>query len=48
MAIAKGFEQEPDLGVNCFHPSINDDSEATEIEIEENNNENSPKTPYDG
>ena len=29
MAIAKGFEQEPDLGVNFFHPSINDDSEDT-------------------
>ena len=29
MLLIKGFEQEPDPGVNFFHPSNNDDSEAT-------------------
>ena len=48
MVLIRGFEQEPDLGVKVVHPSIDDDSEATESEIQENNYEDAPKTPYDG
>ena len=48
MVIIKGFEQEPDLGVKIVHPSIDDDNKATNSDKEENNNENSLKTPYDG
>ena len=48
MILIKVVEQEYDLGVKCFHPSIDYDSEATDIDKEENIDENSPKTPYDG
>ena len=34
MLLIKGVEQDPDLGVKIVHPSIDDDSEATEHEIE--------------
>ena len=34
LVLIKGFEQEPDMGVKFFHPSIDDDSKATESEIE--------------
>ena len=47
MVLIKGFEKDPDLGVKIVHPSIDNDSEATESEIEENNDDNSPKTPCD-
>ena len=39
MVLINGFEQYPDLGVKYFHPSIDDDGEATESEIEENNDD---------
>ena len=48
MVLIKGFEQDHDLGVKRFHPSIDDDSEATDSDKEENNDDNAPKTPYDG
>ena len=48
MVLIKGFEQDPDLGENIVHPSIDDDIEATDSDKEENNDENVPKTPYDG
>ena len=48
MVLVKGFEQDPDLVTKKFHPSIDDDSKAIEIEKEENNDKNAPKTPYDG
>ena len=47
MVLIKGVEQDPDLGVKIVHPSIDDDSEATDSDKEENNDENAPKTPYD-
>ena len=47
MVLIKGVEQDPYLGVTFFHLSIHDDSEATESEIEENNDKNSSKIPYD-
>ena len=34
MVLIKGFEQEPDLGGEHFHPSIDDDSEATDSDKE--------------
>ena len=48
MVLIKGVEQDPDMGVKFFHPSIDDDSEATYSEKEVNNNQNAPKTPYYG
>ena len=48
MVLINKFEQDPVLGVKIVHPSIDNDSEATEIEIEGNNYDNAPKTPYDG
>ena len=48
MVLIKGVEQEPDLGVKIVHPSIDDDSEATDSDKEVNNNYNSPETQYDG
>ena len=48
MVLIKGFEQDPDMGVNIVHPSIYDDSEDTDRDKEGNNNENAPRTPYDG
>ena len=48
MVIIKVVEQDPDLGVENFYPSIDDDSKATYIDKEENNYENASKTPYDG
>ena len=48
MLLIKGVEQDPDLGVKYFHPSIDDDREAIDGDKEENNDENAPKTPYDG
>ena len=48
MVLIKGVEQDPDLRVKEFCPSMDDDSEATDIDKEENNYENIPKTPYDG
>ena len=34
--------------MKIVHPSIDDDSEATDSDKEENNYDNSPKSPYDG
>ena len=34
--------------MKIVHPSIDDDSEATDSDKEGNNNYNPPKTPYDG
>ena len=48
MVLIKVFEKDHDMGVNMFHPSIDDDSKSTDSEKEENNDENAPKTPYDG
>ena len=48
MVLIKVVEQDPDLGVKIFHPSIDDDSEAMGSDKEENNYENAPKTPYHG
>ena len=48
MAIINGVEQDPDLGLKIVHQSIDDDSEATDIDREENNDNNYPETPYDG
>ena len=48
MVLIRGVKQGPDLVANVFHPSIDDDSEAKDSDKEENNNENNPKTPYDG
>ena len=48
MVLIKAVEQDPDLGVKIVHPSIDDDSEAIDSDKEENNDENSPKIPYDG
>ena len=36
------------MGVKIVYPSIDDDREATESEMGENNDENTPKTPYYG
>ena len=47
MVLIKWVEQDPDLGVKIVHPSIDDDSKDTDSDKEENNNKNSPKTPYD-
>ena len=48
MVLIKRVEQDPDLGVKTVHPSIDNDSEATDSDKEENNDENVPKTPYYG
>ena len=48
MVIIKGVKQDPDMRVKIVHPSIQDDIEATDSDKEKNNDENSPKTPYDG
>ena len=48
MVLIKGVEQNPDQRVKIVHPSIDDDIEAAESEIEENIDDNSSKTPYDG
>ena len=48
MVLTKGVEQYPDQGVKIVHPLIDGDSEATDSDKEENNDENAPKTPYDG
>ena len=48
MVLFKGVEQDPDMGVKQFHPSIDDDSEDTNSDKEGNNYDNAPKTPYDG
>ena len=48
MVLIKGFEQDPYLRVKTVHPSIDDDSKATYIEEEVNNDQNAPDTPYDG
>ena len=45
--LIKGVGQDPYLGVKIVHPSIDDDSKAIESEIQENNDDNSLKTPYD-
>ena len=42
------IEKDPDLGGEIIHPSIDDDSEATDSYKEENNDDNYPKTPYHG
>ena len=47
IVLIKGVEQEPDMRVKIIHPSIDDDSEATDSDKQENNDNNSPKTPYD-
>ena len=48
MLLIKGVEQDPGLGVKIVHLSIDDDIEATDGDKEKNNNENDPKTTYDG
>ena len=48
MVLTNGVVQDPDLGVKNVHPSMYDDSKATDSDKEENNDENAPKTPYDG
>ena len=48
MLLIEGVEQDPDQGVKIVHPSIDDEIEAIDSEKEENNDENAPKTPYDG
>ena len=48
MLLVKGVEQDPDLGVKIVHPSIDDDGKATDIDKKVNNDENAPKTLYDG
>ena len=48
MVLIKGVEKYPDMGVKIVHLSLDDDSEATYSDKEENNDENVPKTPYDG
>ena len=48
MVIIKGVEQNPDIGMKHFHPSIDDDSKSTNSDKEENKDENFPKTLYDG
>ena len=48
MVLIKGVEQDPDLGVKPFHPSIDDDSEATDSDTEGSHEQIAPKTPYDG
>ena len=48
MVLIKGVEQDPDLGMNFFHPSNYDDSKAIDSDKQENNDENAPKTPYGG
>ena len=48
MVRIKVVEQDPDLGVNILHPSIDDNREATDSEKEENNDDNTPKIPYYG
>ena len=46
--LIKGFEQDPDLGVKIVHPSIDYDIDVIDSDKEVNNDENSPKTLYDG
>ena len=48
MVLIKGVEQDHDLRVKFFHPSSDDDRQATDSGKEENIDYNSPKTPYDG
>ena len=48
MVLIKGVEQDPELVMKIVHASIDDDSEAIDSDKEENNDENAPKTPYDG
>ena len=47
VVLIKGVEQDPDMGVKMFHPSIDDDSEATDSDEEKNIDESAPQTPYD-
>ena len=48
VVLIKVVEQDPDMEVNIVHTSIDDDSKATNSHKEENNDKNTPKTPYDG
>ena len=48
MVLTKGVEQDPDMGAKIVHPSIDDDSEVTDSDKEENINWNYPRTSYDG
>ena len=48
MVLIKGIEQDPDMGVNFFHPSIEDDNKDTDSDKEKNTDGNFPKTPCDG
>ena len=43
MVLIKGVEQDPDLGLKFVHPSIDDDSEATDRYKEKYNDENNPR-----
>ena len=45
VVLIKGVEQDSDLGLKIDHPSLDDESEATDSDKEENNNENDPETP---
>ena len=48
MVLIKGSKKDPDLGLNIFHPSIDDDRQATDSDKEENDDNNTPEKPYDG
>ena len=48
MVLNKGVEQDPDMGVKIVHPLIDDDSKVADSYKEEDNDDNFPKTPYDG
>ena len=47
MVLIKIFEQDPYLTIKNVLPSIDNDSQATYSDKEENNYENAPKTSYD-
>ena len=48
MVLIKAFEEDPDMGVNFFHPSIEGDNKDTDSDKEKNTDGNFPKTPCDG
>ena len=48
MLLIKGVEKDPNMGVKKFHLSIDDDSEATDRDKENDNYENVPETSCDG
>ena len=46
MVLIKKVGHDPDMGVKTVHQSIDDDSKASESEIEGSNDENAPNTLY--